>query len=97
MSVNSLGGRRRVLRAYFGLLNGRFNGRCSVRVNANEFTLTALVFKLDYAVNQSEKRVVLAPADILSGLPFRATLPSKDVSPKNLLTAKFLKAQPLRV
>jgi len=59
-------------------------------VNADELTRTTLVFKLYDAINQREKGIVFAPANVTAWLPFRTSLPGNDVAAENSFTAKFL-------
>jgi hypothetical protein len=61
-------------------------------VNADELTPTTLVFELYDAINQSEKGVVLAPANIGAWLPFGTSLPGNDVAAENSFAPKFLQA-----
>jgi hypothetical protein len=75
-------------------LESRLCRRCqfssSLGINADELTLSALVFKLDHAFDQRKQRVVLAATNILSGLPFCSTLSGENISAKYVLTAKLL-------
>src|SRR5947207_3216475 len=66
-------------------------------IHTDEFAGTAFVFKLHHAVNHSEQRVILAAADVLSGLPLGSSLARQNVAAKHSLAAKLLESQSLRV
>ena len=70
-------------------LHGLRGRRLLQRVNADEFPRAALVFKLHYAVQQREERIVLTSADVLPGLPFGSALPRNDIAAPHVLTAKL--------
>jgi hypothetical protein len=59
-------------------------------VNTDELTPTSLVFELYDPINQSEKSVVFAPANVIAWLPFGTSLPGNDVAADNSFAPKFL-------
>ncbi len=69
--------------------------RSSDHINADKLSFAAFVFKLHYSLDQREERVVFSAADIFAGLPFRAPLTRKNVAAEHVLSAEFLKPQPL--
>ena len=60
-------------------------------VDADEFAPLALVLKLHKSLDQGEQRVVLAAADVVAGLPFRAALASEDVAAEHCSPPNFLR------
>jgi hypothetical protein len=67
------------------------------RLDADEAAVTAFVFKLDVAGDESEERVVLALADVFAGLVLRAALAHENRACIDELPAEALYAQPLSV
>jgi len=67
----------------------------TLSINADEFALAALVFKLHDSFDQGKQSIVLAATDVLAGLPLRSTLSSEDIATQNVLTAELFKAKPL--
>ena len=78
-------------------VHGLCGGRLFQRIDADEFSRAAFVFKLHYAVKQREECIVLASADVLPGFPFGASLPRNNIAASNAFAAKLLKAQSLRI
>ena len=68
-----------------------------MRVHADKFPRSSLVFKLHDAVNQSEQRIVLAATDVGTRFPFGPSLTRENVAAEDTLTAKLFQPQPLRV
>lgn len=52
----------------------RIAGKNSAVVNTDFFTVFAKTFKLNFSVNKSEKRIVRALADIVTGVDVCSTL-----------------------
>ena len=77
----------------FGIL------QCSILGRRNDAdmlaVLGALGLKHDLSVNQCEKGVVLAAADIGTGVELGSTLANQDITGVDFLTAKALNAQTL--
>ena len=69
----------------------------SDRVHANKLSFLTFVLKLHNAFDQSEERIVLTAADIVTRLPLRSTLPRENVTAKHVLAAELLEAEALRV
>ena len=64
-------------------------------INADLFAVAANTFKFDSSVNQSEKGVIAADADVFTGMDVGAALPDKDVAGEDRLAVGALDAQPL--
>src|ERR1035437_1323690 len=71
--------------------------RCTLSIDTYEFSAATLVFKLYETLDQSKQGVVLAAADIVTGLPFRTALACQDIAAQHTLTAKLFKTEPLRI
>jgi hypothetical protein len=70
---------------------------CDEWLNHHKLAHAALIQKLDAAGDLGKQSVILAATDIQSGLHPRPTLPDDDRPTRNNLSAKRLKAQPLRI
>jgi len=68
-----------------------------VRIHANKFPRSSLVFKLHDAVNQSEQCIVFAATNIGTRFPFGPALTRENVAAEDTLTAKLFQTQALRV
>lgn len=66
-------------------------------VNADEFAFLAFIFEFYEAFDKREQRVVLADADVIARLPFRAALTRQDIAAEDVFAAEFLKPEPLCV
>jgi hypothetical protein len=66
-------------------------------INANELALLALIFEFNKTFDQCEQRVVLADADVFTGLPFGAALACKNVAAQYLFAAELFQSEPLRI
>jgi hypothetical protein len=66
-------------------------------VDADELALLAFILKFNKALDQGEQRIVFAAAHVFAWLPFCASLASQNIAAKNVLAAKFLKSEPLRM
>src|SRR6185503_1862895 len=71
--------------------------RCLSGIHADEFARAPFVFKLHEAVNHCKQGVVLAAADVLTRLPFRAALARENIATQHALAAELFQAEPLRV
>ena len=71
-----------------------FELRRAAGVDADEFALTAFVFKFNEPLDQCEQGVVLTAADVIAGLPFRAALTCEDIAAEDVLAAELLKTEP---
>ena len=60
-----------------------------------DLVLAGIFFKLHNPVNEGEKRIVLAHADVGAGMDLGAVLPHQDVARQNRLAAELLHAEPL--
>jgi len=67
------------------------------RLNRDESARGALILELNDAADLGEQRVVLADADVDTGLEFRAALPDEDRPARHQLAAKALHSEPLGV
>lgn len=63
----------------------------------NDIDASAVLVEHHGTVDQCEKGVISALADIATGSPFGAALPSKNVASDDSLTAEFFDAAPLAV
>jgi hypothetical protein len=73
----------------------RSRGSRDLGIHANKLAGTPLVFEFDYAGDHSEQRVILAAADILAGLPFRAALARQNIAAKDAFAPKLFQSQAL--
>jgi hypothetical protein len=78
-----------------GLCSFWFQLSRTLGIDADEFSAAALVFKLNEALDQSEQGIILAAADIITGLPLCAALTCQDIAAQNALTTEFLQTEPL--
>src|SRR5947209_8210794 len=69
----------------------------AVGLDADKLAHPSTIAELHDAGDLREQGVVLAPADVFSGLDFRAALPHDDRSAGNKLPAERLDAKPLRI
>jgi len=69
----------------------------SVALNRDDIDASTFLVERNFAVAQSEQRVVPTSPDVAAGMPFGATLASQNVACKDGFPAKFLDASPLRV
>jgi hypothetical protein len=77
-----------------GLLGSYYKMR-SVGVDRYFFAIPAHALKLDDALDQGEKGIILATADVVAGMNLGASLAVKDVTGFYRLAAKFLAAKAL--
>jgi len=75
----------------------RSRGSRDLGIHANKLAGTPLVFEFDYAGDHGEQRVILAAADILTGLPFRAALSRQNVAAKDAFAPKLFQSEALRM
>lgn len=66
-------------------------------LNADEAAVPAFVLKLHVASDEREEGVILALADVFSGLMLRAALPDENGARVDELSAETLHTQPLTV
>lgn len=72
-----------------------FSGNQSVFVYADLFAVFAQTFKLDFAVRESEKRIVAALTNIYAGVNVSSTLTNDDGACINVLAVASLGAESL--
>src|SRR5690606_14835653 len=82
----------------FGIASGGGGSRCSLcRIHAHLHAAAILVLEFHHAIDECEDGVVSAEANIVAGMPLRATLPHEDVAGTNCLTTVLLDAAVLRI
>jgi len=78
------------------ILVADLGGRCLFeRIDADELSTAAFVFKLHNTFDKRELSVIFPTTDILSGFPLGAPLTRKNVATEHTLAAKLLQPQSL--
>ena len=85
------------MHAILALRGFRLKLCCTFGVDADEFAAAAFVFEFDKAFDQSEKRVVLAAADVVAWFPLCAALTRQYITAEYMLAAEFFESEPLSV
>jgi hypothetical protein len=68
-----------------------------LRIDADEFALSTLLFIFHYAGHKREQGIVGAASHIIARFELRAALAHKNLASQNVLTSESLDAQALRV
>lgn len=72
-------------------------GGCDESENADFFAVAPYSVKLDLAVDESKKRIILALGDVLAGMDMRTALTNEDIAREHFLTVRSLDAEALRL
>jgi hypothetical protein len=90
--LSSTGGLLPPVESLEDLLLGSLQLRCCYYIHV---TTCAFVFELDLTVGECKQRVIDTDADIVAGVPLRATLTNEDVAAANGFTTELLHAKAL--